>query len=60
MCHGDVATVYWQWRDKKRIPLPSLAITHTCRDFEAIKGWAKGHIILNGNLPIYHYKVFYY
>jgi hypothetical protein len=43
MCHGDVATVYWQWMPVRRQPLPRLEITHTCRDFEAIKEWAKNH-----------------
>jgi hypothetical protein len=52
MCHGDVATVYWQWGEEKRIPIPSLAITHTCRDFEAIKKWAKEHVIVNDELVL--------
>ncbi len=52
MCHGDVATVYWQWGEKKRTPIPSLAITHTCRDFEAIKQWAKEHVIENDKLVL--------
>ncbi|KAH8694221.1 hypothetical protein BGW36DRAFT_301024, partial [Talaromyces proteolyticus] len=43
MCHGDIATVYWQWMPIRRQPLPRLEITHTCRDFEAIRDWAKEH-----------------
>ena len=43
MCHGDVATVYWQWMPVRQQPLPRLEITHTCRDFDAIREWAKAH-----------------
>ncbi|KAF2101282.1 hypothetical protein NA57DRAFT_22054, partial [Rhizodiscina lignyota] len=43
MCHGDIATVYWQWMPLRRQPLPRLQITHTCRNFEAIKEWAREH-----------------
>ena len=47
MCHGDVATVYWQWKPRERRPVPRLEITHTCRDFEAIKQWALNHQLEN-------------
>ncbi|KAH8647914.1 hypothetical protein BX600DRAFT_518318 [Xylariales sp. PMI_506] len=40
MCHGDIATVYWRYNEVRRIPLPQLAVTHTCRDFDLIKEWA--------------------
>lgn len=43
MCHGDIATVYWQWLPIRRQPLPRLEITHTCRNFDAIKQWAREH-----------------
>lgn len=43
MCHGDIATVYWQWMPVRQQPLPRLEITHTCRDFDAIREWAKAH-----------------
>ncbi|KIN09166.1 hypothetical protein OIDMADRAFT_111443, partial [Oidiodendron maius Zn] len=43
MCHGDIATVYWQWMPVRQQPLPRLEITHTCRDFDAIRDWAKEH-----------------
>lgn len=43
MCHGDIATVYWQWMPVRQQPLPRLEITHTCRDFDAITDWAKEH-----------------
>ena len=43
MCHSDLATVYWQWMPFRRIPLPRLEITHTCRNFEAVQQWAKDH-----------------
>lgn len=41
MCHADVATIYWQWIPSVRVPKPRLEVTHTCRDFEAIREWAK-------------------
>jgi hypothetical protein len=43
MCHGDIATVYWQWMSIRQQPLPTLEITRTCRDFNAIKNWAAEH-----------------
>lgn len=40
MCSADIATIHWQWSDKKQVNLADPKTVHTCRDFEAIRRWA--------------------
>ncbi|KAH7134929.1 hypothetical protein B0J11DRAFT_424681, partial [Dendryphion nanum] len=51
MCHADVATIHWDWKDGSQLPFPipagrnginmiNMETTHVCRDFERIKRWA--------------------
>ncbi|KAF2672750.1 hypothetical protein BT63DRAFT_359391, partial [Microthyrium microscopicum] len=40
MCSADVTPLYWVWSPKRNLTLPEARVTHTCRDFEAIRQWA--------------------
>jgi hypothetical protein len=40
MCHGDVATLYWQWTPGFVEPQAWKPTTHTCRNFDKIEDWA--------------------
>jgi len=39
MCNADISTVYWQWNARKQVTQADARITHTCRDFDAIREW---------------------
>ncbi|PKY07907.1 hypothetical protein P168DRAFT_286080 [Aspergillus campestris IBT 28561] len=40
MCSSDISTVVWAWDESRQMTLPLANVTHTCRDFEAIRQWA--------------------
>lgn len=40
VCNADISTVYWTWSPTRKATLADARITHTCRDFDAIKEWA--------------------
>lgn len=42
MCAADAATIPWSWSQSRGRTVISVATTHTCRDFEAIREWAVG------------------
>lgn len=41
MCSSDLAPIPYAWNTKYQQNMPIAATTHTCRDFEAIKEWAR-------------------
>jgi len=43
MCSADVSTIFFQWYPEKGYTLPDAQVTHTCRNWEKVKGWAKEH-----------------
>jgi hypothetical protein len=43
MCSGDITPLPYVWWSKYNQLLPSSAVTHTCRDFDALVDWAKEH-----------------
>ncbi|KAF9740465.1 hypothetical protein PMIN06_012999 [Paraphaeosphaeria minitans] len=43
MCSADVTPLPYVWWRKYNQLMPTTAVTHTCRDFEAIRDWAKEH-----------------
>ncbi|KAL5513654.1 hypothetical protein ACEPAH_4053 [Sanghuangporus vaninii] len=45
MCNADIATYVWQWDAEDNMVKPTGNVVHTCRDFERIVDWAKGHRI---------------
>ena len=42
-CFGDVSTIFWEWDEKTQRMLGNTKTTHTCRNFEKIKDWAREH-----------------
>ncbi|KAL4928133.1 oxidase ustYa family protein [Aspergillus undulatus] len=40
MCSSDVSTINWVWSDEQHRWQADGRVAHTCRDFEAIRGWA--------------------
>lgn len=43
MCHGDISLVTFDWTDDELLPNANFNIEHECRNFDAIRGWAKAH-----------------
>jgi hypothetical protein len=43
MCSADITPLPYVWWRKFGQLMPTSAVTHTCRDFEAIRDWAKEH-----------------
>ncbi|KAI9042937.1 uncharacterized protein KD926_004728 [Aspergillus affinis] len=43
MCHSDIAPIPWTWDEKSGSAKGKLTGHHTCRDFEAIRQWAREH-----------------
>lgn len=43
MCHADIAPITWTWVEEERASKGVLTNHHTCRDFEAIRTWAREH-----------------
>ncbi|KAF6788128.1 hypothetical protein CSOJ01_15098 [Colletotrichum sojae] len=41
MCSADVTPIPWIWREEDHEAKAVAEIAHTCRDFEAIRAWAK-------------------
>lgn len=41
MCYADVTPIVWQWSTKFKEAEQRDDLLHTCRDFDAIQGWAK-------------------
>jgi len=39
MCNADVTPMHYEWSDEIKTVVPSLTVTHTCRDFEEIQKW---------------------
>jgi hypothetical protein len=52
MCAGDITPIPFQWWSQYNAILPTPAVTHTCRDFDAILDWAKTR-----RAPMYDKKV---
>ncbi|RAH54431.1 hypothetical protein BO85DRAFT_103687 [Aspergillus piperis CBS 112811] len=40
MCSSDLSTIHWLWVEEDQIWKADGRVMHTCRDFEAIRGWA--------------------
>jgi hypothetical protein len=41
MCSSDVTPIPYAWYPQYQEVLPMTGITHTCRDFDAIRDWAR-------------------
>lgn len=42
-CHSDLATIYWEWVPEMERAYGNLATTHTCKDFDKVREWARDH-----------------
>lgn len=47
MCHADISIIPWQFDPTKGYPAPRLEVVHTCRNFDAVRDWAKSREITN-------------
>lgn len=43
MCSVDVTPIVWTWDEEAQRSFPRSDILHSCRNFEKIHQWAKGH-----------------
>lgn len=41
MCSSDITPLPYAWWPKYQLVLPVAAAQHTCRDFDAIRDWAR-------------------
>lgn len=48
MCSADTATIPWAWSKSQGRTIADARTTHTCRDFEAIREWARGRRVEGG------------
>jgi hypothetical protein len=53
MCTSDTSTIVWQWDEKSQRTGFRGGVAHTCRNFDAIRDWAKERTV-NG---FYHAEV---
>ncbi|KAF9893744.1 hypothetical protein FE257_009914 [Aspergillus nanangensis] len=53
MCSSDISVIIWQWHEPSQSVRPHANITHTCRDFEAIRNWAWSRRAPNWNQSIH-------
>ncbi|KAF5019109.1 hypothetical protein F66182_8878 [Fusarium sp. NRRL 66182] len=42
-CSSDISTIYWEWSEKRQRMFGNVRTTHTCKNFEKIRGWAVEH-----------------
>lgn len=42
-CSSDVTPIPYVWYPQYNSTLPQTGITHTCRNFDAIRDWAREH-----------------
>lgn len=45
MCSADISAINYQWDEAEQYSKGQLTTMHTCRDFDAIKGWALEHTL---------------
>jgi hypothetical protein len=47
MCHGDITPVVFHYNKTSRGSFPKLNAVHTCKNWEALVGWAKKRQVLD-------------
>ena len=46
MCSADTATIPWSWSKSQQRTIAEARTTHTCKDFDAIRDWARSrHVV---------------
>ncbi|KAJ7493790.1 hypothetical protein FB451DRAFT_1122315 [Mycena latifolia] len=43
MCSADVTPIVWQWSDRLQVAEQRDDVVHVCRDFSAVRDWARDH-----------------
>lgn len=47
MCNSDITPIPYAWYPQYQKTMPTTGITHTCRDFDAVRDWALEREIAN-------------
>lgn len=45
MCSADITPLPWVWSDKAQEAKEVARVTHTCRDFDVLRNWAREHAV---------------
>ncbi|KAF5242484.1 hypothetical protein FANTH_8650 [Fusarium anthophilum] len=45
MCSADITPLPWVWSDKAQEAKEVARVTHTCRDFDVLRDWAREHAV---------------
>ncbi|KAF5981295.1 hypothetical protein FBULB1_4861 [Fusarium bulbicola] len=45
MCSADITPLPWVWSDKAQEAKEVARVTHTCRDFDILRDWAREHAV---------------
>ncbi|GFF55726.1 hypothetical protein IFM58399_10144 [Aspergillus lentulus] len=53
MCSSDISTIVWVWDPASHTARPHANVTHTCRNFEAIRQWSWEHRAQKWNQSIF-------
>lgn len=53
MCSSDVTPLPWMWDEEAHMAKEVATVLHTCRNFNAIRDWAKEHRIIHFNRSVY-------
>lgn len=54
MCSSDITPIVWQWSQKSQAAKERSDVVHTCRDFDAIKEWARERFVpRQQNMSVY-------
>ncbi|CAK7232131.1 hypothetical protein SEUCBS140593_008158 [Sporothrix eucalyptigena] len=53
MCSADITPLPWAWDEKDQKAKSVARVVHTCRDFEAVQGWAREREVEHYDRTIY-------
>ncbi|KAI5927173.1 hypothetical protein F4810DRAFT_707123 [Camillea tinctor] len=53
MCSADVTPLPWQWVEEVQEAKEVARVAHTCRDFEAVRTWAKENAVIHFDRKTY-------
>lgn len=57
LCNADTTPNVWKWDEERQISFPHFDSIHTCRNFDAIRDWAKSRQIMyvwNSSIHVGH------
>ena len=53
MCSADITPLPWRWVEEMQEAKEVAQVAHTCRDFEAVRGWAKKNAVAHFDRKTY-------